>query len=72
MVRNTFEAVNGGQPRPIIQEGLGTRRFLSEGTEANQVADQVNRQLTQQFEKGKTPNRQSTSSSLKGVTAAQV
>ena len=47
-----FEAVNGRKPRPIdFKEALERGEFvLSEGTEANQVADQGESAADQQFE----------------------
>ena len=49
-----FEAVNGRKPRPIdFKEALERGEFvLSEGTEANQVADQGESAADQQFEEG--------------------
>ena len=47
-----FEAVNGRKPRPIdFKEALERGEFvLSEGAEANQVADQGETSADQQFE----------------------
>ncbi|MFR4844697.1 MAG: hypothetical protein ACLUAO_01985 [Streptococcus sp.] len=47
-----FEAVNGRKPRPIdFKEALERGEFvLSEGAEANQVADQGESSADQQFE----------------------
>ena len=49
-----FEAVNRRKPRPIdFKEALERGEFvLSEGTEANQVADQGESAADQQFEEG--------------------
>ena len=49
-----FEAVNGRKPRPIdFKEALERGEFvLSEGAEANQVADQGETSADQQFEEG--------------------